>query len=67
MKVDKIKAVFRERDLLQKINWSPFIVQLDYTLQDEENLYFVMQSVDGGSLNKIIMSSAKKKIPKEVF
>lgn len=63
LKHDKIKAVYRERDLLQKVPDCPFIVALDMTLQDEDNLYFVMEYVDGGNLSKIIMSESRKEIP----
>ena len=45
LKYDKVKAVFRERDLLQMIDCR-FIVNLNCTLQDNDNLYFVLEYVD---------------------
>lgn len=67
LKLDKVKAVFRERDLLTMMKKSRFIVKLDCTLQDDESLYFIMEYVDAGSLNKIIMTSRRAKIPKDVI
>ena len=51
LKYDKVKAVFRERDLLQMVH-NRFVVHLDCTLQDSDNLYFVLEFVKSSRLAK---------------
>ena len=45
----EIKSVM-EIKLLEKIK-SDFVVNMHYAFQDEENLYLVMDLMDGGDLN----------------
>ena len=61
LKYDKIKAVFRERDLLKMV-YCQFVISLDCTLQDAENLYFVMEFAERGTLGNIIKKYEDKKI-----
>ena len=58
MKVIKKELVFKtcsdegikaERDIMMKID-HPFIMKLEYALQDNNNLYMVMEFVNGGEL-----------------
>lgn len=50
----KIHAVFRERDLMNQLSkrGNPFFIQLYYTFQDDQNLYFVMTYAKNGELLK---------------
>ena len=66
LKYDKVKSVFRERDLLQMIE-SRFIVNLSCTLQDMDSLYFVMEFVNNGSLSGLIESGRRAKLPLKVI
>ena len=43
------RSIKYERDLLAKIN-HPFIVNMHYAFQDYENLYLVMDLLNGGDL-----------------
>ena len=43
------RSIKYERDLLEKIN-HPFIVNMHYAFQDYENLYLVMDLLNGGDL-----------------
>ena len=49
--IDKhsIKSVKNERNLLEKIN-HPFIINMHYSFQDNENLYLIMDFLSGGDL-----------------
>ena len=58
MKVIKKELVFKtcidegikaERDIMMKID-HPFIMKLEYAFQDNNNLYMVMEFVNGGEL-----------------
>lgn len=44
-----IKSVMNEREILTQIN-NPFIVNMYYAFQDRENLYLVMDLLNGGDL-----------------
>ena len=46
----EIKSVMSEIKLLEKIK-SDFVVNMHYAFQDNENLYLVMDLMDGGDLN----------------
>jgi serine/threonine protein kinase len=54
LKYNKIQAVFRERDILEMICEHQNVVQLECTFQDEDNLYFLMEFADKGSLASLI-------------
>mmetsp|Transcript_11510 Transcript_11510/g.28346 ORF Transcript_11510/g.28346 Transcript_11510/m.28346 type:complete len:620 (+) Transcript_11510:133-1992(+) len=45
-----LKNVMQERNILVLINNSPFITNLKYALQDEQDLYFIMDLMLGGDL-----------------
>ena len=49
--IDKksIKSINSERELLSKLH-HPFIVNMHYAFQDNENLYLVMDLLTGGDL-----------------
>ena len=59
--IDKhsIKSVKNERNLLEKIN-HPFIINMHYSFQDNENLYLIMDFLSGGDLRYHLCK--KKKI-----
>jgi serine/threonine protein kinase len=44
-----INSVMNERNLLAKIR-HPFYINMNYAFQDRENLYLIMDYVDGGDL-----------------
>eukprot|EP00466_Bigelowiella_natans_P015523 jgi/Bigna1/85404/estExt_fgenesh1_pg.C_40007 len=51
VKVKKaLRNVMEERHVLVKISGSPFITNLKYALQDEEDLFFIMDLMLGGDL-----------------
>lgn len=50
IKYDKIESVFRERKNAETLSGHPNIVQFDATFQDEDNLYFLLEYVEKGSL-----------------
>eukprot|EP01097_Dermamoeba_algensis_P007658 TRINITY_DN48_c0_g1_i1.p1 TRINITY_DN48_c0_g1~~TRINITY_DN48_c0_g1_i1.p1 ORF type:complete len:428 (-),score=98.00 TRINITY_DN48_c0_g1_i1:279-1562(-) len=49
VKNDEIQHAKSEKAILQKIN-HPFLVNLYYTFQDEKNLFFVMEFINGGEM-----------------
>eukprot|EP01098_Paradermamoeba_levis_P005560 TRINITY_DN2344_c0_g1_i1.p1 TRINITY_DN2344_c0_g1~~TRINITY_DN2344_c0_g1_i1.p1 ORF type:complete len:458 (-),score=177.99 TRINITY_DN2344_c0_g1_i1:206-1489(-) len=49
VKNDEIQHAKSEKAILQKIN-SPFLVNLYYTFQDDKNLFFVMDFINGGEM-----------------
>ena len=44
-----INSVMNERDLLSKLN-HPLLVNMSYAFQDKENLYLIMDYLNGGDL-----------------
>jgi serine/threonine protein kinase len=56
------KSIKYERDLLAKIK-HPFIVNMNFAFQDQDNLYLVMDLLTGGDLRYHI--SRKKKFTEE--
>eukprot|EP00035_Acanthoeca_spectabilis_P015438 m.307333 g.307333 ORF g.307333 m.307333 type:complete len:561 (-) comp16361_c0_seq8:1441-3123(-) len=46
----KEKYVMIEKEVFQKMHFSPFIVQLHYTFQDTKRLYFVLENAPKGEL-----------------
>ncbi len=52
------KSVKNERDLLSKIN-HPFIVNMHFSFQDNDNLYLVMDLLTGGDLRYHICKNRK--------
>lgn len=57
-----VKSIKYERELLSKIN-HPFIVNMYYSFQDYENLYLIMDLLNGGDLRYHI--SLHKKFTEE--
>jgi len=49
VKNDEIQHAKSEKAILQKIN-HPFLVNLYYTFQDDKNLFFVMEFINGGEM-----------------
>jgi serine/threonine protein kinase len=63
-KTGKVQSVFRERDILMNSNDCRFIPQIYHTFADKENLYIVMEYMNGGSLQdklKLVNSFGFKK------
>ena len=46
----EIKSIKNELDLLKNLK-SDFVINMHYALQDEENLYLVMDLMEGGDLD----------------
>lgn len=63
MKNCKVESVFRERDLLRNLI-HPNIVKQYNTFQDDQNVYFVFEYANKGSLGRLI--SKMGKMPKEL-
>lgn len=51
IRYEKIESVWRERNLGQKLSGHPNIVEFEATFQDTENLYFLLEYVEKGSLS----------------
>ena len=54
LKYDKVQAVFRERDIGLELSDHPNIVGFQGTFQDDENLYFLLQYAEMGSLSGLL-------------
>jgi serine/threonine protein kinase len=52
------RSIRYEKELLSKIN-HPFIVNMNYAFQDAENLYLVMDLLNGGDLRYHISKHKK--------
>eukprot|EP00347_Sterkiella_histriomuscorum_P019665 403340754 len=63
LELDKTRSVFREKQLLSELQ-HPYIVKLITTLKDEENLYFVFEHCNKGSLNDLV--AKKKKLDERI-
>jgi serine/threonine protein kinase len=50
LRYDKIDNVFRERDIASDLSGHPNIIKFEATFQDEQNLYFVLEYAQCGSL-----------------
>ena len=48
-----MESVFRERDLLKELT-HPNIIKQYFTFQDDQNLYYVFEYANKGSLTKLI-------------
>lgn len=59
LKYDKIDSVFRERDLGQELSGHPNIVEFQATFQDADNLYFLLEYCENGSLSGLIKFASK--------
>lgn len=64
MKTNKVKSVFRERDILIYNKTCKFLPKLYHTFQDEEYLYIVMEFVSNGTLLNRISRQGKRGFPK---
>ena len=49
-KCDKLEAVLREKEILEEFLDTPQIIDLEGTMIDEENLYFITKYCDNGML-----------------
>jgi serine/threonine protein kinase len=49
----------REKDMLKKLVGKPFIIKLQQTFMDQENLYFVFDHCQYGTLSDLITNSGK--------
>ena len=47
---DKGKRALLELELLRQLGESPFLVNVTYAFQDQKNLYFVLDYLQGGDL-----------------
>lgn len=54
LKKNQVGHVRAERDILAKAN-NPWIVQLKYSFQDQNNLYLVMEYLPGGDLMNLLI------------
>jgi len=49
-KTDKVQSVFRERNILMNSNDCKFIPEIYHTFMDQDNLYIVMEYMNGGTM-----------------
>lgn len=59
LKYDKIESVFRERDLGQELSGHPNVVEFQATFQDADNLYFLLEYCENGSLSGLLKHASK--------
>ncbi|ANB12566.1 serine/threonine-protein kinase DBF20 [Sugiyamaella lignohabitans] len=53
LKLDEIRHILTERDILRTAS-SPWLVQLLYSFQDDENVYLAMEFVPGGDYRTLL-------------
>ncbi|CAK66678.1 unnamed protein product (macronuclear) [Paramecium tetraurelia] len=61
--VNKEKDVYMEKHCLGKLTDNPYCIRLYSTFQDDENLYMLMQYVDGGELWQQIHNFGARAFP----
>ena len=49
----------REKEMLKQLKGKPFIVSMEQTFMDKENLYFVFEHCKYGTLSKLITESGR--------
>lgn len=54
LKYGKQNAVIREKDILEMVCEHKNIISLECTFQDEDNLYFLLEFAEKGSLSSLI-------------
>ena len=59
IRMEKTEAVMREKDLLKLLTKRPFIINLQQTFMDRDNLYFVFDHCKYGTLSNLITQSGK--------
>lgn len=69
---NKIKTVFRAKETMLKLEGCPGIIRLLETMQDDDNLYYVMEYATNGDLRSYVLeheiTEAKaKEITKKLF
>ncbi|KAG5502974.1 hypothetical protein JKF63_04747 [Porcisia hertigi] len=57
----RVQDVFTERNVLTRLN-HPYLLRLHWTFQSEHKLFFVMDYMPGGDLDKYMNSVAKKQL-----
>ena len=57
LKFNKTVSVFRERDILELLAESPFFVKIISSFQDDDNLYFLMEYVNNGTLDTFLQKN----------
>ena len=53
-KRDKLEAVLREKEILEEFLDTPQIIDLEGTMIDEENLYFITEYCENGTLETLM-------------
>ncbi|CAD8131091.1 unnamed protein product [Paramecium sonneborni] len=61
--VNKEKDVYMEKHCLGKLTENPYVIRLYSTFQDDENLYMLMQYIDGGELWQQIHNFGARAFP----
>ena len=54
IRMEKTEAVMREKDTLKLLTKRPFIINLQQTFMDRDNLYFVFDHCKYGTLSNLI-------------
>ena len=62
---DQVELVRLERDIL-KMDDHPFMANMKYVFQTEEEVYFVMKFVKGGDLFNQLLKAENRRFPEEV-
>jgi len=61
----RVRDLFSERSVMLRMH-HPFITRLEYTFQNEEKLYFVMQYMPGGDFDAFLKSIPEGRLREEV-
>eukprot|EP01060_Flectonema_neradi_P036734 TRINITY_DN7158_c0_g1_i1.p2 TRINITY_DN7158_c0_g1~~TRINITY_DN7158_c0_g1_i1.p2 ORF type:complete len:399 (+),score=63.82 TRINITY_DN7158_c0_g1_i1:50-1246(+) len=64
IQANKVEAIVKEKDILQRLHKVPYIGTLLCTFQTDEELFFVMEYLDAGNLEMLCLKSA---VPEDVL
>jgi len=59
----QVEGVIREKEVMSSLDPHPFVIQLVQTYQDTNNLYMLLELVQGGELFSVIHSAKHKRLP----
>jgi hypothetical protein len=59
----QVEGVIREKEVMSSLDPHPFVIQLVQTYQDTDNLYMLLELVQGGELFSVIHSTKHTRLP----
>lgn len=64
--IQYLKFAQNERDIMEKVSDSPFIVQIKHSFQNEKKLFIVMEYCPCGTLSRVRKKFRNRKMPEEI-